>query len=208
MRTVSFSDPEVQNMLNRKFVCATTNTKGDPTAGASIDHAPNDPPGMCIRGNGKQNVQTIFMTPAGEIFHVATGFLPPEDLSTEVRFAHDLFRQLQKEERTLQKPLVSQAHQKRLAQLGFNESEISSRNGFEQFMSMPGFSMQGGTSRNSIAGGNPFAAMIRGQFLSDNKFSIQHPMMDWKSLERDPTSLVGNGNSFFASSSSGNSGRR
>jgi len=94
MRTVTFSDRNLQNMLNQNFVNTFNNTEGDPTAGQSIQHRPSDPAGSCIRGNGKQNVQTIFMTPAGEIFHVATGFLSSEDLFKEAQFSLDLFGEM------------------------------------------------------------------------------------------------------------------
>ena len=96
MRTVTFSEPSVQNLLNQNFVNTFSNTRGDPTAGQSIKHRPTDPAGQCIRGNGKQNVQTLFMTPEGEIFHVATGFLSADDLQEEAKFSLKLFDEIQK----------------------------------------------------------------------------------------------------------------
>ncbi len=213
MRTVSFSDRKVQNLLNNHFVNMFTNTAGDPTAGMSIKHSPTDSPGGCVRGNGKQNVQTIFMTPAGEIYHVATGFLPAEDLRTEIEFAGHLFAALQKEKHSKQQ-LVSESHHKRLAQLGFNDDEINGRNGFEQMMMMMGNGdrpqnpLSNSRDSQNLGGANGvFANLIKGQFLADNKFSIQHPLMEYSTFQDDPTPLVGNGKSFFASqSSNSNSG--
>ena len=47
-----------------------------------------------------------------------------------------------------------------------------------------------------------FQRMIDQQILKDNQFSMRYPLMDWETLESDPTKLVGNGKSFFSSSSS------
>ena len=94
MRTVSFSNQSVRSLLNQEFVNTFTNTTGDPTAGKSIWHSPKDLPGQCARGVGGQNVQTIFMTPEGKIFHAANGFLSADDLLNEVKFAKELFGQI------------------------------------------------------------------------------------------------------------------
>ena len=165
-----------------------------------------------MRGNGKQNVQTIFMTPDGDIFHVATGFLPPEDLANEIEFAGKLFSAMQKE-RGPKDDLVATTHRRRLLDLGFNDNQIDSQNGFEQMMMMQN-SMNGRGSlagsprgRNSRSGNRGamngmFDSLIKGQFLADNKFSIQYPLVDYETFEDDPTPLVGDGTSFFASQSS------
>jgi len=91
MRTVSFSQPQVNQTLSNDFVCFTTSTEGDPSAGQSIRHRPKDPAGPCVRGNGQQNVQTLFLTPEGEIFHAASGYLAPEDMLAELEYARELF---------------------------------------------------------------------------------------------------------------------
>lgn len=214
MRTVTFSEPNVQNILNQNFVNTFTNTNGDPTAGQSIKHRPTDPAGPCIRGNGQQNVQTLFMTPAGEIFHVATGFLSGDDLLKEAGFALDLFKQIKNNRNSDPSSFVAQAHRDRLKSLGFDESEINEQNDMARIMSMMNATPIGGRSGrvpgganqsgSSMPGANIFQPFIERQFLEDNQFSIKHPMISHKQLERDPTQLVGNGQSFFASSSSGN----
>ncbi len=214
MRTVTFSDRNLQNMLNQNFVNTFNNTEGDPTAGQSIQHRPSDPAGSCIRGNGKQNVQTIFMTPAGEIFHVATGFLSSEDLFKEAQFSLDLFDEMQKNSETDLAQLVADRHRDRLRNEGFQPSDINSLSNMDRIMRMANGngpnrsgrrSANGGSgSRNSMPGMNVFQSFIEQQFLEDNQFSIKHPLMSHEQLERDPTRLVGNGQSFFASQSSGN----
>ncbi len=205
MRTVSFSQPVVRDLLNEQFVCAYKNIQGDPTAGQSIAHRPNDPPGSCIRGNGKQNVQTIFMTPDAKVFHVATGFLSPEDLADVANFAARLFRQMKQESTSPEKVIVD-SHRRRLTKAGFEEHEIDSAH---PMLAMFGsrfrdegakLGMDGPLSANGV---NPFQAFSRGQFLEDQKFAMKYPLLEYDRFEASPEMLVGNGKSFFASSSSG-----
>ncbi len=207
MRTVSFSEPKTSRFLNQNFVNTYNDTTGDPTSGQSIWHQPGEPAGYCIRGNGKQNVQSLFLTPAGEIFHVATGFLSPEDLLVEAEFALKLFEDL-KQGRKGDRGRVIEAHRQRLESAGFSKTDIGDSNPLAQVMGqMPNFAngnLATGRPVNRPAGaGQVFDAMIRRQFLQDQQFAIEHPLMSWKQLERDPTLLVGNGQSFFSSSSSG-----
>ena len=84
---MTFSDPHVRRLLNRRFVCAWTNTQGDPNAGASFAHGPKEPAGGCLRGNGEHNIQLIVMTPKGRIFHVISGFISPRELRKQLAFA-------------------------------------------------------------------------------------------------------------------------
>ena len=199
MRTVSFSHPDVQNLLNNNFVCTYTNLEGDPTAGESIRHWPNDSVGNCIRGNGKQNVQTLFLTPEGEIYHVATGFLSPADLAEECQFAKELFRQYRKDPDSFRQTVID-AHRQRLVDQGFSDTLIDSPN---PMMAM----MQGMQNGSGLRGPDGvFGPMIRGQMLQDGQFAMRRPLMTHQQLQRDPTPLVGNGKSFFASSSDGGGG--
>jgi hypothetical protein len=223
MRTVSFSNRQVQNLLNENFINTFTNTTGDPTAGMSINHRPGDQAGNCVRGNGKQNVQTIFLTPDGEIFHAATGFLASEDLVSEIKFAIALYRQLDQHDAPSE--LVANEHRQRLVDAGFLESEIEDLssmaairmmskqlgNRSSQNAGLRGFNLQGSESRNSGMAGrgssqrkhhDPFAAFSKMQFLTDNQFSMAHPLLTFEELQQDPSLLVGNGKSFFSSSSS------
>ena len=208
MRTVSFSEPKTSRFLNQNFVNTYRDTTGNPTSGQSIWHEPGEPAGQCIRGNGKQNVQSLFLTPSGEIFHVAAGFLSPADLLEEAQFALQLFEDL-KRETGEERENVIDAHRERLKSSGFSATEIAQTNPLAQVMGqMPNFAgghlATGKNLQHATEPGQIFEAMIRRQFLKDQQFAIEHPLMSWEQLERDPTPLVGNGQSFFSSSSSGN----
>ena len=230
MRTVTFSHPQVANLLNQEFVNTFTNLEGDPTAGQSIQHAPGDAAGFCVRGNGKQNVQTIFMTPAGEILHAACGFLSPEEMHEEASFALKLFRELKNESNPKNRPaVVAQAHLDRLDALGLADQNAglsglldSIRNG-DGFLRPNQTPMNGSGNRNIARGssnrnkfgkqtgpgnfhGNDAVADVLGrftrdQFIRDNRFSVDYPLITFNQLEQDPTKLVGRENSFFSSSS-------
>lgn len=216
MRTVSFSNRQVQNLLNKNFVNTFTNTTGDPTAGMSINHRPDDRAGNCVRGNGKQNVQTLFLTPSGEIFHAATGFLSPEDLASEIRFAMDLYGKLDQYDDSSE--VVVNAHRQRLSDTGFSESDIENRSPMAAMRMMTkqleqpssqssgtrDFNLQGSGNRNATERSDPFAAFSKLQFLTDNQFSIANPLLHFEEFQQDPAKLVGNGKSFFSSSSSSN----
>ena len=207
MRTVSFSQPQTRRYLNQNFVNTFNNTTGGPTSGKSIWHQPGDPSGTCIRGNGKHNVQTLFLTPSGNIFHVATGFLSSEDLLAESKFAFQLFHKLNQAPQIDDNHVV-EAHRNRLESVGYPGTNVQQANPLVQMMKQ-GFPQAGG---NVIKGvpflgstktGNVLDLMIRQQFFQDQKFSMQYPLMSWEQFERDPTTLAGNGQSFFSSSSSG-----
>lgn len=229
MRTVTFSQRKLQVFLNSNFVNTFTNTTGDATSGKSISHRLNDRAGNCIRGNGKQNVQTIFMTPEGQIFHVATGFLAAEDLYEEAKFALNLFDAMQNTQRSLETnkdslehtglpKLVRDSHRKRLETLGFSENEIDPPSEMARMQNLhsmmsngafiPRARSNGSSSRNTNRTdsmlGSVFEGFNRQQILEDNQFSINHPLITRFELEQDPTKLVGNAKTFFFSSSFGN----
>lgn len=208
MRTVSFSQPQTRRFLNQNFVNTFDNTTGDPTSGKSIWHQPGDPSGMCIRGNGKQNVQTLFLTPSGNIFHVATGFLSPDDLLAESKFAFQLYQKLNREPQIDGNDVV-EAHRHRIETAGYPKKNVQQASPVAQMMKQ-GFPQVSGNVIKDVPffgsnrPGNFMDLMIRQQILQDQKFSIQYPLMSWEQFERDPKTLVGNGQSFFSSSSSGN----
>ena len=87
MRAGTLSNRKVRRLLNDRFVCAWVNTEGDKSAGASFAHEPGEAAPSCIRGNGEHNVQMIFLTPQGEIFHVLAGYITAGDLAEELAFA-------------------------------------------------------------------------------------------------------------------------
>jgi hypothetical protein len=43
-----------------------------------------------LRGNGEQNLQILFLTPAGEIFHAISGYVSPADFLEELAFARKI----------------------------------------------------------------------------------------------------------------------
>ncbi|MBL8892018.1 MAG: hypothetical protein JNL67_18730 [Planctomycetaceae bacterium] len=222
MRTVSFSQPQVQAVLSRDFVCFTTSTEGDPSAGESIRHRPSDNAGTCLRGNGQQNVQTLFLTPDGRIFHAVSGYIAPDDLLEELRFAQELFAVLQVTPQADQEEKLKTAHRDRLTQLEFTPEQIDAVGpniglGMDLSAFVP--SLNPGNplipQNPRTAPGNrpvappldPMSIFARGQILNDHKFCMKHPLMPAPKFDRDPTALIGTGKSFFMSSSGGNSGR-
>lgn len=221
MRTVSFSQPQVQSILSRDFVCFTTSTEGDPTAGESIRHRPSESPGTCLRGNGQQNVQTLFLTPDGRIFHAVSGYIAPDDLLGELKFAQDLFAVLKVMPAEEQAEAVKLAHRERLEQLQFTPEQIDSVGpnigfGMDLSVMLPNMNLGNLPSpqkerprdnRRLPSATDPMSAFARGQILNDHKYCLNHPLTPAPKFDRDPTPLIGSGKSFFMSSSGGNSGR-
>jgi hypothetical protein len=176
MRTVSFSSDPVQETLKTKFVAAVVNTTGSPATGASCKHAPNEQAGMCTPGIGHQNVQCLFLTPEGEIFHAVTGHQSPKALAAELDYAERLFAQM-KENPDEARELVVKRHRATLTALGDSEN----------------------------GGLNMMAGMLDGTFRrrKDAQFCVDHPLLSWEALQRRPQLLVGNEKTFFASKSGG-----
>ena len=193
-------------MLKRDFVCQLINTIGDPTSGASVGHAPRDAAGLCTRGIGKQNVQCLFLTPGGEIFHAASGYRGPEDLRSELEFALALYRSVRKQPNSASQ-LVRDAHIQRLQEQGFSDDQISSSDTGGMM-----FAMQTARdfSKLNRPTGNPFDAVkqafsIKGRSseLSDGRFSVHHPMIPMQEFLEDPRILVGHEASAFQSVGNG-----
>ena len=204
MRTVTFSTPQIRNTIANHFVPLNSNIEGDPLAGESIGHAPNEPPGDCIRGNGRQNVQTIFMTPDEEIFHVATGFLSPQDMMTEMEFAKELFDSLNTEDEN-RHDLVRKAHQDVLTNLGSqNTQKFADEPMAEAMKGMMNFGQNGQLPISGM--GNPFQQLSNQLMTQDQRFMVKRPLIQRTDFERDPGALVGRGKTFFSSSKSSGQG--
>lgn len=213
MRTVTFSDDRVQQVLNNEFICCYTDTTGDPTAGASFSHAPGEQPGPCGRGAGRQNVQVIFMTPASEIFHVATGYLEPDDLLAETAYARELFRSLQRNPSNCKQAVVD-SHEAQLRTLGYKPNEIAAADNRFSEMFLGGPNPQDfGINMPSIkdfgvnvpgAGAGMFQDIGRQRILTDHKFVMRNPLITRKEFETNPQSLVGHHKSFFGTSAAMN----
>ena len=190
-------------MLQNDFVCQLINTKGDPTSGASVGHAPSDAAGLCTRGIGKQNVQCLFLTPSGEIFHAASGYRGPEDLRSELEFALTLYRGVRKQPANANQ-LVRDVHIQRLRNQGFSDDVITRSDSSGMLMAMR-------TARDfaelNRSKGNPvnqaFAIKGRNSELSDGRFSVHYPMIPMEKFLEDPRILVGHESSAFQSVGNG-----
>lgn len=211
MRTVSFSPASVRQKLNNDFVCHVINTDGDASAGSSQAHAPTDSPGMCAEGIGNQNVQTLFLTPEGEIFHTASGYRGPEELLSELEFATTLFEQIRRQPQQAQQ-LVRTSHRKKMQADGFTDEVLdrksSAMNPFADMqLGQPNmFQKAGGQSGQSGApfdmkrmNDNFFAGKTRQSKLLDYRFANEHPLMPFEDFENNPRLLVGNATTAFAS---------
>ena len=193
MRAVTFSTPEIQNAISNQFIAFTSNIEGDPTSGESIGHAPGEQPGDCIRGNGRQNVQTTFLTPDLEIFHVASGFVSPQEMATEMAFAANLFNDLRKDE-TNRFDLVRSAHQDGQSKGGVPLAGRGTRS-VRDFMT----AMNGG---NPSGMSNPWQRFTDQFVLDDHRYMVTHPLVSPESFQADPGGLVGRGKTFFSGSKS------
>ena len=175
MRTVSFSSDPVRQALQTDFVPAVINTTGTPATGASCKHSPREQPGLCTPGVGHQNVQCVFLTPEGEIFHAVTGHRSPKALADDLDYAARLFARM-KAEPDQARDLVIDRHRATLTALGPAEN-----------------------------GGFDMTSLLDGSFRrrKDAQFCVHHPLMTWESLQRRPQLLVGAEKTFFASKSIG-----
>jgi hypothetical protein len=203
MRTVTFAAPPVKQLLTDSFACAVINTTGDPSAGASFSHSPKDPPGPCLRGNGEHNVQILVLTPAGELFHVISGYIGPEDLQQELTFALATYGAL-KRNPVSSKQIVRDRHLQFLKERGYKEEDLEQRSMFA-FPDFSGFGQSSGGIPNLTTGqfsmDKMFDGFIRQRVLADHRFAIEHPMMPFAQFRAEE--LVGDGESFFGSTSSG-----
>jgi hypothetical protein len=174
---VSFSSDPIRETLNTKFVPTFFNTTGGAATGASCKHAPNEQSGLCTPGVGHQNVQCVFLTPEGEIFHVATGHQSPRALAEELDYAERLFAKM-KANPDQARDMVAERHQATLTALG----------------------------GPAMGGVDLMSGMLDGTFRRkrDAQFCVDHPLMSWEALQRRPQLLVGNEKTFFASGGGGN----
>lgn len=212
MRTVSFSSAPVKEKLNNDFVCHVIDTDGDASAGSSQAHAPTDGPGMCAEGIGNQNVQTLFLTPEGKIFHTASGYRGPQELLSELNFAETLFKQIRHQPKEAQQ-LVKTSHRKRMKADGFTDEVLdrktSAMNPFQDMIENMRNQKQRQANRQNRRSGSPFdaqkmndeffAGKTRQSKLLDYRFANENPLMAFEDFERNPRLLVGNATTAFAS---------
>lgn len=172
------SSAPVQKLLNQRFVCTGKNTQGDPNAGTSFQHAPNDPAGPCLRGNGEHNVQMLFLTPQGEIFGSLSGYLSPEDLQVELEFALDTFEKLeQTKDQARAKELIVLEHARQLQRLGFSEEQIKAP--LNRAIPFAGnFDFSQGVN-------GMFDHFTKGRVLADHRYAMEHPLQPLKEFRSE-----------------------
>lgn len=223
MRTVSFSSAPVRRKLKAQFVSHRLNSEGDPAAGKSMAHDVNDKPGRCATGIGRQNVQTLFLTPEGKIFHVVSGFRSDDDLVKELSFAKTLFDKMQNTKEN-KSQLVADLQKKRMLSKGYSAKQLDQavanndpgrnadriRQMLQEQMANHRKAMEqmrrtGRLPRlpNFGAMNDPFRTAFQGKTkdteLGDYRFVSTSPLMDVTELLRSPEKLVGNGRSMFVS---------
>ena len=200
MRTVSFSHDDVRKLLNEEFICVRLNTRGDPTAGESFSHAPRDPAGPCLRGNGRQNVQVLFLTPEEEIFHVLTGFVGPDELRKELEWALAAYGKIA-ESGEDRKTALCDAHLEFLRNEGFSDAEIE-RPAADFPLQFAGAAPRlPSDADGAVSFGRVFDGMARSQMLADHRYAFEHPLLPFSRFR--PETLTGSGKSFFGSTSFG-----
>lgn len=195
MRSVSYADDQVQKLIRNEFVALSTNMEGLRGAGVSVGHMPGEEPGPCPTRFAEQNCQTLFLTPQLEIFHAATGFLPPEDLVKELEFAAKVFASIQDAKNPQE--VVAKAQRERLLAGGYTKAEITPPDqspvakvkGF-----MPNLEKMDFTNMQGM-----FPNIARNRLLDDARYVIAHPLTSLKDFERDPSALIGDSKFAFVS---------
>ena len=209
MRTVSFSPARVRNKVKNNFVSWVMNTEGDPSAGSSHAHSPRDPAGTCSNGIGQQNVQTLFLTPEGEIFHTASGFQSADKLISEMDVATDLWDRIRKD-RVKAREIVRDVHLARLEEL---EKMKTADTGRDPFAIGINRSRQRGLIPRRLSPADMLSAMENAQSMADKvfagktrqsayddaRFGSRYPMLPIDEFQKTPSLLVGNAVSSFVS---------
>ncbi|MHC4876980.1 MAG: hypothetical protein ACYTGL_10810 [Planctomycetota bacterium] len=201
---MSFSSAPVRDLLNTRFENSFLSSIGESSAGSSVGHAPTDSAGPCSRGIGRQNVQCLFMTPDGRLFHTVSGFRSPDDLLLELQFALKTFESIRKSPGE-GPAIVAQVHKQRLLDGGFSEEQIrrpaNSPFAMTRALSDLGRPSQGGSSLSSVEGA--FAAKTRQAELADGQFMMSRPLIPFADFLKNPRQLTGNESSAFSSTSNG-----
>jgi hypothetical protein len=198
---VSLSDDRVHECLRHDFECAWFNIKGESNSGASFSHAPRDPAGLCLRGNGEHNIQLLTLTPQGEIFHVLSGYVGPEELTAELEFAADTYRELaQIEDAKQRREFVTDQHRRFLETMDerkFEDPSILPANAERTIAKF----QEAASSFAGVAGQIPGMNFGRQRATADHRFAIEHPLLDVSKFRSEM--LVGKAATFFGSTGSG-----
>lgn len=77
--------------LNRRFVCGVRDITGQPYAGMSGNHMPDEAAAIPRNGAGPHNLQLFVLAPDGTVLHGLPGYWNSTDLATELAFADELY---------------------------------------------------------------------------------------------------------------------
>lgn len=172
---MTLSDPSVQKLLKRRFVCARLDTADDPVSGESFAHPPEDPPPSCIRGNGEHNVQILILTPDGKLLSALAGFVGADELVRELKRGLELADRVRGLDAERAAEAVRRSHDEFLAEFERQEDPDES----DPF-------------------GGFFAKFERDRVVSDHRFSAENALLD--AAEFTTARMVGNARTFFGSS--------
>jgi hypothetical protein len=183
---VTLANKDVQKALNERFLCSWLDTQGDPDSGGSFAHGPKEPAPDVLRGNGDHNVQILFLTPQGEIFHAVAGYAEPKDLLDEIALAQRIYA-------GIRMPGVDRAA---LVSVMENAAAAEARSTLDT-SPVPG---RGALALGASGLGASGLSVVRAR-----EFVRDHPLM--AAARFHPSLMFGFGGSFFGSRSGSTSGK-
>ena len=147
-------------------------------------------------------MQTLFLTPEGEIFHTASGFQKADKLVSEMDAATDLWKKIRKDRKNARE-IVRGVHLARLEEFEKTKAADTRRNHSRQQDAMPRqfrpanilSAMQNAPSMAD----NVFSRKTRQSAYDDARFGAQYPMLPIDEFQKTPSLLVGTAVSSFAS---------
>lgn len=167
----------------------------------SFSHTPREPAGPCLRGNGEHNIQLLTLTPQGEILHVLAGYVGPEELTVELKFASDTYRKLATiEDAEQRREFVADQHRRFLETIDERKFEDSSVLPANAERAIAKF-QEAAASFSRVAGQVPGMTFGRQRATADHRFAIEHPLLDVSKFRSEK--LVGKATTFFGSTGSG-----
>lgn len=92
MRTDVLTDPKVQELLSRNFVCAWTDLRMEATAGGSWRHEPGTDAPECATADGEHNTQLCVLAADGRLLHIRAGFVGADDLARDLAWTLETLR--------------------------------------------------------------------------------------------------------------------
>lgn len=93
MRTVTFADPKVVDLLNERFVVVWNNLNPDRTGNGTQAVYSKEEMAAYPEGGGGNNLHTMIAAPDGMVLNVLTGYWSASTLLEELEFARGTTRQ-------------------------------------------------------------------------------------------------------------------